>query len=145
MDKVLKKGYARIRREWHPGDTVELELAMPVERITSHPMVKATLGRVALMRGPLVYCVEGADVTEVPLDRIGLPREGTFKVVMKKDLLNGVTILKGQGQLIEDKQWKGKLYRAGSARTRKVPLTLVPYCVWGNRGPGSMRIWMRSV
>ena len=60
----LVRGYARLHRQWKSGDVVELAMDMPVRRVKAHPKVEADVGRMALMRGPLVYCLEGVDNPE---------------------------------------------------------------------------------
>src|SRR5207249_7359372 len=74
----VQNGYARIARTWNAGDTVKLNLPMPVKRIYADPRVKADVGRVALMRGPIVYCLEGVDLKESNSGRVRnlvLPRD----------------------------------------------------------------------
>ena len=85
---ILRSGYARIYRKWQPGDTVRLHLAMPVERVTTHPRVAENIGRVALSRGPIVFCLETAD-NPVPLDRVVLPRDAELTAVFDEKLLGG--------------------------------------------------------
>ena len=68
------RGYLEVRRTWSPGDTVSLALAMPVERLYAHPNVRADVGRVALRRGPLVFCLEQVDNGDVPVNSLRLPR-----------------------------------------------------------------------
>ena len=67
-------GYLSIARQWRAGDTIALELPMPAERIYAHPAVKEDVGRVALKRGPLVYCVEETDNPGGPVQQLRLPR-----------------------------------------------------------------------
>jgi DUF1680 family protein len=139
----IHNGYAAINRKWQPGDTVELDLDMPVERVYGHPEIRQTAGRVALQRGPIVYCLETIDNVTNVLDRIALPKDAELKAVFKKNLLGGVTVIKGKGVItvMDD----GDLYRTTPPKTKNVTFTAVPYCVWDNRTPGSMRVWLRSV
>jgi len=139
----IQKGYAAIKRKWQSGDTVELDMDMPVERIYGHPEIRQTAGRVALQRGPVVYCLETIDNVTNVLDRIALARDAELKTVFKKDLLGGVAVIKGKGCItVVD---EGELYRSDPPKTKTVSFTAVPYCVWDNRTPGSMRVWLRSV
>jgi len=119
---TLDKGYAHIQRTWQPDDIVEVTLPMPVRRVVSHPNVKDTAGKVAVERGPLVYCAEGVDNGGHVLDK-GLSDAATISTEFKPDLLNGVTVLQVQQP-------------AGN-------LSLVPYYAWAHRGVGEMTVWFR--
>ncbi len=140
----INKGYAAITRTWQPGDRVTLNLAMPVERVYGHPKIRQAAGRVALQRGPIVYCLESVDNVTNELDRIALPDNAKLKVVYKKDLLGGVAVIQGSGAMIDDDD-NQDLFRTEKPKGRRVKFTAVPYCVWDNRKPGSMRVWLRTV
>lgn len=148
MDLPPQQGYLAITRTWRPGDMVELNLAMPVQAVWAHPAVRQMQGRVALQRGPLVYCLEGVDNKVDNLDRIALDptQVAGFALEHRSDLLGGVTVLQGTGQLIDDAGWHEQvLYRYNqSATTQSVNVTAVPYCVWDNREAGEMRVWFRE-
>lgn len=118
----MEKGYARISRKWMSGDVVELVLAMEVERIEAHPRVTANGGRVAIQRGPIVYCFEAADNLE-GVRNIILPRDASFTTEHRADLLGGVTLIK-------------------TADRRGRALTAVPYYAWDHRQPGEMAVWV---
>jgi len=136
-------GYVQITRTWQPGDEIEMTLAMPVRRVYGHPDARQLAGRVALQRGPIVYCLETCDNATNVLDQIALPRTAPLKAVHKPDVLGGVTVIEGSGLLL---QGEGEeLYRAQAPRNVPVKFTAVPYCVWDNRAPGSMRVWLREV
>lgn len=87
-----EKGYARIKKRWEQGDQITLHLPMPIRRVKSHPLVLENTGRVALMRGPLVYCIEEAD-NDVNVNCLVLPRDGKLNAVWKPSLLGGVTVI----------------------------------------------------
>ena len=142
---ILKTGYAFIRREWRRGDRIELTLPMPPERIEAHPKVRMNNGRVTLMRGPLVYCLEQVD-NGPDLNAVSLPREAAIRARFDKDVMGGVVLLTAKGHRRPDREWKDSLYRAvtGAARSQSVPLTAVPYCLWNNRGDGEMLVWIRE-
>jgi hypothetical protein len=143
-DSVLHKGYAKIRREWKNGDRVVLTLAMPVERIEAHPSVRHDAGRVALQRGPLVYCLEEADNGGDLADLV-LPRRAKLAARFEPKLLGGVVAISGRARRRDTADWKGQLYRPeGSSRIRRVPLLAIPYAFWANRGTGEMIVWIRS-
>lgn len=84
---MVERGYVAIRRRWQAGDEFILDLAMPVERIRAHPDVRADQGRVALKRGPIVYCVEEADNATAP-HRTLLPRGEPIEATFAPDLLS---------------------------------------------------------
>jgi DUF1680 family protein len=120
----LKKGYAVVNRQWKAGDAIELDLAMPVERIEAHPAVRANAGRVAIQRGPIVYCFEAVD-NGGKAKNIVLPHDPKFATEHRKDLLGGVTVVKAVDN-------KGRA------------VTAVPYYSWDHRQPGEMLVWARQ-
>src|SRR5690606_12051445 len=103
----IERGYAKIRREWKAGDAVEFDLPMPVERVESHPGVKFNAGRTALQRGPIVYCLEGAD-NKGRVRHLSLPRGAELVPEHRPDLLGGVTVLRGEA-LAAEEGWEGAL------------------------------------
>ena len=135
-----ERGYARLRRVWQAGDVVTLDLPMRAERLYAHPDVKADVGRVALRRGPLVYCLEGQD-QPAPLDRIRLPRGGVLASRFRSDLLGGVAVIEASGLAA---QTVDALYRTEPVPEQPVPLMAVPYYIWCNRGPNPMQVWIRE-
>ncbi len=138
-----QRGYVRIERTWRQGDRVALDLPMPVERVYAHPAVAEDAGRVALKRGPVVYCLEAVDHAE-PLHRIALPRGAALTARYEAGLLGGVAVIEGEGRAAVVEDWSDSLYRADGARTRACAIKAVPYCVWDNRAPGAMDVWIRE-
>ncbi len=120
----IVKGYARVHRAWQRGDIVQLDLPMPVQRIEAHPQVQANAGRVAIQRGPIVYCFEEVD-NGGPVKDLVLAREPKFSVEHKPDLLGGVTVVRAQDR---------------NSRT----VTAIPYYAWDHRQPGEMIVWVRQ-
>lgn len=131
---TLEKGYALLSRSWKAGDTIELDLPMPVRRVAAHEKVEADEGRTAIERGPIVYCIEGAD-HDGRVMSIVLPDETKLAAEHRADLLGGVTVLRGKAE---------EAYRTdeGAAATRSVNLTLIPYHAWCHRGPNEMSVWL---
>jgi uncharacterized protein len=127
-------GYVTISRTWQGGDVIELHLPMPVERVYADPHVKADVGRVALMRGPVVYCVEGVDNAGQVRNRV-LPRDAKLTTDFEKDLLGGAVVVRGQA-LAVTRGPDEKLV------TQPVAFQAVPYCDWDNRRPGPMVVWL---
>jgi hypothetical protein len=150
VDAELFPGsYANIRRTWCSGDTINLHLPMPVRRVECHPYVAENAGRVALMRGPLLYCAEQTDNPGVDLrDLLLESREPT--VCFEPDLLGGVAVVQGEARSAAPGEgWEDHLYRTvrpreGDKRTVATRVTVVPYYAWANREPGAMRVWLRS-
>jgi len=122
-----KDGYVHLKRRWRAGDVVELDLPMPVQRVYAHEKIKDDKGKVALMRGPLVYCFEAADQPGVDLSSLALPQETEFCAEHRPELLGGVMVL--QGKVPADKQ-------------PAVTLTAIPCYAWANRAKGAMTVWV---
>jgi uncharacterized protein len=148
-NSLVPGSYAEVRRDWRPGDTLCLSLPMPVRRIESHPYVVENTDGVALMRGPLLYCVEQIDNPATPLNDIELPDEAPFQTEFRPDLLGGVVAITADARLNPpDDSWSTALYRraqvdSGATDRERVSLTAIPYHTWANREPGPMRVWLR--
>lgn len=128
----LEKGFLAINRKWKKGDKVELRLPMPVRYSHAIDEVKADNGRVAITRGPLVYCAEGVD-NESSADRYYIETIANNPTVYKENsgLLKGIDFIKGiSAKYLDDK---------GIAHASQ--LTLIPYYAWNNRGVSTMNIW----
>ena len=136
-------GYCALERAWQTGDTVQLDLAMPVERVYAHPAVRQDAGRVALQRGPLVYCLEEVDNTAPP-HRIALPRTRSLVANLDADLLGGLTTIGGPA-VIEVAADGVPLYGDDPPALQPGRLTAVPYYAWANRRQGQMAVWIREV
>ncbi|MBE0536839.1 MAG: glycoside hydrolase family 127 protein [Phycisphaerae bacterium] len=130
----VDKGYVRIERRWKQGDTIELNLPMPVRRVLSHPEVVTNKGKVALERGPIVYCLEGPDNGGEVLD-IYIPDEAKLSTEFRPDLLNGVMIVNGVGRTA-----KRMLDGSVVPHTEKA-FTAIPYYAWAHRGRAHMTVW----
>jgi len=125
------KGYLRLRRTWRAGDVVELDLPMPIERVRAHPKVKDNIGRVAIQRGPVVYCLEGAD-NGGRVHHLSLPPDAALSAEYRGDLLGGVMVIRG----------RALAHHAGEAQPRNVEFTAIPYFAWDNREAGPMLVWI---
>jgi DUF1680 family protein len=141
VEPLMKKGYAKLGRTWQPGDTVTLRLPMPVERIEAHPEVRDNCGRIALQRGPLVFCLEEVDNGH-NLHDISLPRDAALKAEFDENLLGGVVVITGEARRRDMSGWKGNLYQPVWSSTRAVQFKAVPYHTWANRMPGEMLVWI---
>jgi DUF1680 family protein len=140
--------YAVIRRTWRLGDVVQISLPMPVRRLQCHPHVTENAGHVALMRGPLLYCLEQVDHPGTDIRDLVLRDDARFEETWRPDLLDGVVTLTAEAvSAPADRSWDGTLYRStetglGERERRPARLTAVPYYAWANREPGPMRIWI---
>ncbi|WP_438445205.1 glycoside hydrolase family 127 protein [Gorillibacterium sp. sgz5001074] len=143
LSGCIRDGYACVTRTWEPGDRVELELAMPVLRVRSHPQVRANAGKVALQRGPLVYAFESAD-NPSPLSSLVLDRQAPLQAEYDAGLLGGAVVLTGPAVLEDEAAWGDALYRPAGREGRQVQVKAVPYYLWGNRGEGEMTVWIRE-
>ena len=129
-------GYACISHAWKNGDLIDINFPMPVQRIYAHPAVRSAVGKVALRRGPLVYCMEEADCGR-NLDDVVLPDESD---IFAEETRTG-RVLKTVGNRSLTDAWSGALYRTSPARRGPAPIVWVPYCEWGHRGGAEMRVW----
>ncbi len=139
---TLERGYACLTRAWQPGDVVELDFPMPVEKLEAHPEVAHCTGRVALQRGPLVYCFEDADHT-VSVRDLALSPDAEFTPRFDPDLLGGIVVLEGEAKALNRTPWEDALYLRQETRSGgPVPARAIPYCLWDNRTPGGMMVWV---
>jgi len=134
VERKPENGYAVITRIWKKGDRVSLDLPMPVRRVTAHEKVKDDVGRVALERGPLVYCMEARDNPGLS-GHIYLPEHSVFTTEYRPNMLNGIIVIKAAGL-------KRFIDEAGKKQEQAAELTLVPYYSWCNRGPNRMAVWL---
>jgi DUF1680 family protein len=145
VEAIAEDGYLRLRRAWAAGDRVVLTLAMPPRLITAHPRVDAVRGTAALARGPLVYCLEHADVTlpGVVLEDLALNPAVPVEISYDQDGFAPVTL---QAPVVALTAEPDSLYRdsphhtdpAGTAAT----VAAIPYFLWANRAAGGMRVWI---
>ncbi len=140
---LMDRGYAHIRRRWRKGDVVLLTLDMPAERIYAHPEVAADAGRVALKRGPIVYCLEGAD-NDVPAHRIALPRSSSIEAHFESTLMSGVGMLTAEA-VVGSNVGGRRAVSHRSAGHGADDDTRHTVQFWSNRGPEEMSVWIREV
>jgi len=138
--------YLEVRRRWQSGDTVNVALPMDVRLMESHALVANNRGRVAITRGPLVYCVEAADHAGADVWDLALPRSPRWRTVWEPELLGGVVALRTQAHA-SDSATGTALYRphrVGAPRAACAPTELmaIPYYAWANRAPGPMQVWI---
>ncbi len=135
VEYTMDKGYAVINRDWKKGDQIELVLPMEVKQVVARPEVSQDQDRVALQRGPVVYCVEGADNGNQAWNMI-VPEKTTFTTTFKPDLLDGITTIQFESPTIEVGG------DGTTVATAKKTVTAIPYYSWCNRGQNAMQIWL---
>ncbi|MCS7060272.1 MAG: glycoside hydrolase family 127 protein [Anaerolineae bacterium] len=140
-----ERGYVCLTRVWQNGDTVDLTLDMPVRLMAAHPQVRQMVGRVAIQRGPVVYCLEGVDHAISPLDRILIPLNTRWEIEHHAELLGGVVVLRATAKALQAQATEALYAPAAPPRYAPVQITAVPYHAWDNRAPGEMRVWFRAV
>lgn len=130
----IQNGFARIERQWQKGDTIELNLPMPVRRIIAHNNIEADRGKAALQRGPVVFCLEWPD-NEGGVLNLVIPDDANPQARFMPDLLNGVMVITGKAQLAK-RTTDGGIVPAGEKQ-----FTAIPYYAWAHRGQGQMTVW----
>lgn len=134
VDYTIENGYAVLKRTWKKNDVVEVNLPMEVRRVIANEKVPDDMGKVALQRGPLMYCAEWPD-NYGKVSNIVLPAGTLFNTQYKTDLLGGVVILKTDATAIVTDTKENKV------STVKQPFVAIPYYAWANRGKGEMTVW----
>ena len=142
VEHKTEKGYALLHRVWQSGDTVVLRLAMPVHRIYSDRRVSSSAGKVALQRGPIVYCLEEVD-NSTGLNAVILPREAKLETDFEESLLGGIATISAAAHKI-DRAAEDSLYSTNSGTLTATTVKAVPYAFWGNREQGEMLVWINE-
>jgi hypothetical protein len=143
----------RITRKWKKGDKIELVLPMTARLVEANPLVEEAKNQVAVMRGPIVYCLEGQDILQgrnastgqpVRINDIAIPADIRFEE--KKITIAGheMTVLEGDALLMNNREWDNQtLYRTMRPITKQtVRIRLIPYYAWDNRGIDDMSLWL---
>lgn len=141
-----RNGYLHINRRWLEGDTLTLTFPMPVRRVYGNPLVRHVAGKVAIQRGPLVYCLEQADNGE-ELHNLWLPENATFNAFDGKGLFAHKVLIQAEGvkQTSATPEQQSLWHYDRSPATRQTQtLTFIPWFCWANRGEGEMRIWVNE-
>ena len=136
----MLRGYARIRREWAEGDVVTLSFALVPRRVYPNARLVENVGRVAIMRGPLVYCIEGADNGD-RLRTVALAAGTGIDETWREDKLGGIVELEAAGTRLVSEPGKPQYMDEPPGR-EPVRLTFIPYFTWANRGENEMVVWM---
>ncbi len=136
VDWDLQAGYAVIHRNWQAGDVVELNLPMPVRRVVAHAAVEDAAGKVALERGPLVYCIEWPDVPEGQVLNLVVPDTAVLASEFQSDLLGGIQLLRGEADAVSVDESGSRVVESGRS------WLAIPYYAWAHRGRGEMAVWL---
>lgn len=142
LQSVVIDGYARIERDWKSGDKVDLLIPLTARKLFANPLVRQDAGRTALMRGPLVYCVEETDNGE-GLNGITLSADVSQAKTSEIAGLRGAVALDLPVSR-DTADWGAALYRTSPPAAKQTSARFVPYPFWDNREPGEMLVWVRA-
>ena len=140
--EYIQKGYIKIDRSWKGRHVIKLELDMPVKMIYANPKVRSDIGKAAVVKGPVVYCLEEID-NGANLGGLELPEDASFTEIYDPELFGGTLVLTAEGTRIIEKE-NASLYSTVPPKREKASLKFVPYCTWNNRGKGEMLVWIRT-
>jgi DUF1680 family protein len=145
LSPALPGRYVKIERAWKAGDSLELILPMEVKLLESNPLVEETKNQVAVKRGPVVYCLESLDLPGENIFNLAIPVD--IQLTPKEMHIEGSRMLslEGTAKTSGSKSWEGILYRAILPADQSLPVRLIPYYAWGNRGKSEMTVWMNVV
>ena len=143
VDSELENGYMVINRNWKKGDVVRIHFDMPVRTVVASPRVSDDRGRVAVERGPLVYCTEWADNEGIDPHHLLLSRKPQFDVLPTY----GIENKEGNGQTfnvtaISAQVQEASISNEGKLAAKDVTIKLIPYYTWNHRGAGKMDVWL---
>ena len=134
---VTENGYVHLKRRWKAGDVIELNLPMPVRCVAASEQVNDDRGRIALQRGPIVYCAEWPDNPNGKVLGLILPHDQSFSAIFEPSLLNGVETISGKAMIVSTNA-------SGVTLKTEQPFKAIPYYAWANRGKGEMAVWFKD-
>jgi DUF1680 family protein len=140
--KIEYNAYTKIIKNWKVGDKIELIFDMPTVLMESNPLVEETKNQVAIKRGPLVYCLESADVKDANIFNVVIPAKTQFVTKPVTIANTSVVGLQGTAQLLQNNHWKKSLYKPMNTTTKHIRIILIPYYAWANRGKTDMSVWL---
>lgn len=142
--EVSPGGYGALNRSWKAGDVIELNLPMPVRMMVAKRHLEQARGQVAILRGPIVYCLESTDLPDgVTIDQVVISRHASWQVQHEPELLGGVTTLSTRALALPAADPEGPLYQElTQGEAKPVAIRLIPYYAWNNRGEPEMSIWL---
>lgn len=124
------------------NDKLELNMDMPATLIESNPLVEETRNQVTVKRGPVVYCLESADLPQQKVFDVVIPANIKLQPVSMKIDNGNMMALTGEARLLEQNQWNNTLYKEVNAKLKPVTIKLIPYYAWANRGKTDMTVWL---
>jgi DUF1680 family protein len=136
MPAKIENGYAVIKRKWNKGDKILLDLPMPVRTVIADERINDDVDKIAVQRGPVIYCAEWPDNTDGEVLNLVIDKGSAYSTEFVSDLLGGIQIIKTLGFQTR-KTLDGRV-----EYLEKEPVTLIPYAFWNNRGPGQMMVWL---
>ena len=136
VESDLDKGYFTVERRWRKGDRVEIHFDMEPRVVEANPNVEADRGRVAVERGPIVYCAEWPD-NDFSVRSVLMNRTPQFETEFRDDMLYGIQTVKTRAQTL-------RFDESGRLVADDVTLTMIPYYAWAHRGAGEMTVWLPS-
>ncbi|MEP1985450.1 MAG: glycoside hydrolase family 127 protein, partial [Maribacter dokdonensis] len=145
IDNVVAGSFAKINREWKAGDVISLNMPMEVKFVEGHPRIEEVRNQVALKRGPVVYCIETADLPEnTSIFDVYVKGSNQFKPTYRPDYLGGMATLDGEVMIRKDKAM-GMYQEVGVPKFDAYQTHLIPYYAWSNRGNGEMTVFMPMI
>jgi uncharacterized protein len=132
----IENGYAEIERRWKRGDRIEIEFPMPVRKVIADERIKDDIGKIAVQRGPVIYCAEWPDNDNGNVRSLVINKEAPLTAEFVASLLGGTEVIKTKGFQTK-RTLDGKI-----DSLPEEPVTLIPYALWNNRGPGQMMVWL---
>ena len=142
LDLKPERGYVRISRAFSDGDEIKLSLPMHARRVYANTRVRADLGKVAVMRGPMVYCMEQVDNGPV-VEALCLPRDSALTETVRPDKLGGIVEITAPGKRMVSAD--DALYSDQAPALEDATLTFIPYYAWANRGENEMTVYVREI
>ena len=134
----ITDGYIVIKRKWKTGDKIELDIPMPVRKVVADERIADDRDKIAIQKGPLIYCAEWPDNNSGNILNIMVRKDADFTSEYIPSLLQGTEVIKTTG-------YQTKRTLDGRVDTlNSEPVTLIPYALWNNRGPGQMMVWLPS-
>ncbi|QGW28837.1 aceric acid hydrolase [Phnomibacter ginsenosidimutans] len=138
-------GYIGVKSSWQKGDKIELRLDMPVTLLESNPLVEETRGQVTVKRGPIVYCLESADLPQHNIFDVAIPASAVWQTKPLAIAGSTVTALTTTAKVKAPQTWSNTLYQPLNNQLKAAAVTLIPYYAWANRGKTDMTVWMPVV
>ncbi len=136
IEAEFENGYTEIERKWEKGDRISIELPMPVRKVVADERIKEDTGKMAVQRGPVIYCAEWPDNNTGNILNLVIDEQSPLTTEFVPSLLEGTQIIKARGYQTK------RILDGGIEKLPGEDVTLIPYALWNNRGPGQMMVWL---